>query len=85
MDKNGIRLDINDKPELCCGSYEFVTNKSYWKKGKDPTEAFFIFVFETSKGAIEKGFFTACIESVKEAINNEIFYNGKKIKISIMT
>ena len=85
VDKNGIRLDINDKPELCCGSYEFVTNKSYWKKGKDPTEAFFIFVFETSKGAIENGFFTACIESVKEAINNEIFYNGKKIKISIMT
>ena len=85
VDKNGIRLDINEKPELCCGTYEFYANKSYWKKGKDPTEAFFIFVFETSMGAIDNGFFTACIESVKDAINNEIFYNGKKIKISILT
>ena len=32
LDKNGERLDINSKTELCCGSYEFKTNKSYWKK-----------------------------------------------------
>ena len=85
VDKNGIRLDVNQKPELCCGSYEFFANKSYWKKGKDPTEAMFILAFETSMGAIENGFFMACVESVKEVINNENFYNGKKVKIAIMT
>jgi len=85
VDKNGIRLDITQKPELCRGSYEFFANKSYWKKGKGPTEAFFIFAFETSMGAIDNGFFTACVESVKDVINNENFYNGKKVKISIMT
>ena len=85
VDKNGIRLDKNQKPELCCGSYEFFANKSYWKKGKGPTEAFFIFVFETSMGAIDNGFFIACIESVKDIINNENFYNGKNVKIAIMT
>ena len=85
VDKNGVRLDINQKPELCCGSYEFFANKAYWKKGKGPTEAFFIFAFETSMGAIDNGFFTACVESVKDVINNENFYNGKKVKISIMT
>ena len=26
VDKNGIRLDVNQKPELCCGSYEFFAN-----------------------------------------------------------
>jgi len=85
VDKNGVRLDINQKPELCCGSYEFFANKSYWKKGKGPTEAMFIFAFETSMGAIDSGFFNACAESVKDVINNENFYNGKKIKISIIT
>ena len=85
VDKNGIRLDVNQKPELCCGSYEFFANKSYWKKGKGPTEAMFILAFETSMGAIENGFFMACVESVKEVINNENFYNGKKVKIAIMT
>ena len=85
VDKNGIRLDVNEKPELCCGSYEFYANKSYWKKGKGPTESFYLLAFETSTGAIDNGFFMACIESIKDVINNESFYNGKKVKISILT
>ena len=85
VDKNGIRLDINQKPELYCGSYEFFANKSYWKKGKCPTEAMYILAFETSTGAIDNGFFTACIESVKDSINNENFYNGNKVKFAIIT
>ena len=85
VDKNGIRLDINEKTELCCGSYEFLTNKTYWKKGKTPTEAMFIFLIETSLGAIDSGFLSACVESVKDVINNESFYNGNKIKINIIT
>ena len=35
-------------------------------------------------GVIVNGFFNACIESVKNAISNEIFYNGNNIKISII-
>ena len=85
VDKNGERLDINQKEELCCGSYEFFANKSYWKKGKNPTEAMFFFIFETSMGAIDNGFFNACVESVKDVINNESFYNGNNIKMSIIT
>ena len=85
VDKNGERLDAKEKEELCHGSYEFVTNKSYWKKGKNPTEAMYFFVFETSLGAIDNGFFNACVESVKDVISNESFYNGNNIKISIIT
>jgi len=85
VDKNGERLDINSKTELCCGTYEFVANKTYWKKGKNPTEALFIFLFETSLGAIDNGYFNACVESVKDVIVNESFYNGNHVKISIIT
>ena len=85
FDKNGERLDINSKPELCCGSYEFKTNKSYWKKNKNPTKAFFIFLIETSLGAIDSGFLNAVIESLKDSINNDIFYNGENVNISIIT
>ena len=85
VDKNGERLDINEKEELCFGSYEFVANKSYWKKGKNPTEAMFFFIFETSMGAINNGYFNACVESIKDVITNESFYNGNKVKISIIT
>ena len=85
VDKNGIRLDIKERPELCNGSYEFYANKFYWKKGKNPTEALFIFVFETSMGGVNSGFFSACLEGVKDVINNENFYNGNKVKIGIIT
>jgi protein transport protein SEC24 len=85
LDKNGERLDVNTKTELCCGSYEFKTNKSYWKKNKSPTRAFFIFVLETSLSAIDSGFLSACVESIKDAINNDIFYNGDNVNISIIT
>ena len=85
VDKNGERLDIKEKEELCCGSYEFIANKSYWKRGKTPTEAMYFFIFETSLGAIDNGFFNACVESVKDVISNESFYNGNKVKISIIT
>ena len=85
VDKNGERLDIKEKKELCCGSYEFIANKSYWKRGKTPTEAMYFFIFETSLGAIDNGFFNACVESVKDVISNESFYNGNKVKISIIT
>ena len=85
LDKNGERLDINTKTELCGGSYEFKTNKSYWKKNKTPTHAFFIFVIETSLSAIDSGFLSACIESIKDTVNNDLFYNGDNVNISIIT
>ena len=85
VDKNGIRNDINTKVELSCGSYEFATDKSYWKKGKQPTQAFFIFLLETSFSAIDNGFLSACIESIKDVINNELFYNGNNVKIAIIS
>ena len=85
LDKNGERLDADTKPELCCGSYEFVANKSYYKKNKNPTRAFFMFLFDTSLNSINSGFLDACIEGVKDAINNNIFYNGNDVNISIIT
>ena len=85
LDKNGERLDVDTKPELCCGSYEFVANKSYYKKNKCPTRAFFMFLFDTSLNSINSGFLEACIEGVKDAINNDIFYNGNDVNISIIT
>jgi len=85
LDKNGVRLDSDTKPELCCGSYEFIANKSFYKKNKNPTRAFFIFIFETSLSAINSGFLEACIEGIKDAVNNNIFYNGNDVNISIIT
>ena len=85
LEQNGIRSNINEKPELTNGSYEFVANKNFYRFKKFSTKAQFIFIFETSLGAIDSGFLSACIESVKDAVTNEIFCNGNNVKISIIT
>ena len=85
LNNKNEKLELENKPELCYGSYEFEANKSYYKKNKSPTRAFFMFLFETSVSSINSGFLDASIEGVKDAINNKIFYNGNDVNISIIT
>lgn len=85
LDKNGKRVDLNEKVELCKGTYEFLTNKQYWPPQKAPTSAMFIFLIETSMSAINNGFLTSVIESIKDVINNESFYNGSTTKCIFIT
>ena len=44
-----------------------------------------MFLIETSLSAINSGFLEASIEGIKYAINNNIFYNGNDVNISIIT
>lgn len=85
LDKNGKRVDLNEKVELCKGTYEFLTNKQYWPPQKVPTSAMFIFLIETSLSAINNGFLTSVIESIKDVVNNESFYNGSTTKCVFIT
>ena len=75
----------NSKIELSNGSYEFIANKDYWKNNKSPIKAFFIFLIETSLSSINNGYLNAIIESIKDVINNESFYNGNDVNISFIT
>ena len=85
LDQNNERVDRNTKVELSNGSYEFIANKQYWKNGKNPTKAFFMFLIETSLSSINNGYLNAIIESIKDIINNESFYNGNDINLSFIT
>ena len=85
LDQNNERVDRNNEVELSNGSYEFIANKQYWKNGKNPTKAFFMFLIETSLSSINNGYLNAIIESIKDIINNESFYNGNDINLSFIT
>lgn len=84
MNNEGIREDQYTKTELSRGTYEFETNEKYWKKGKLPTSALFIFMIETSGSAVQNGYLSAVIESIKDVVNNSLLYN-KEAKIAILT
>lgn len=85
IDQFGKRADLYSRADLINGSYEFLANKTYWKKEKIPTEALFIFMIETSSSAISSGFLTSVIEGIKGVINDNLFFNGNKTKVAFIT
>ena len=76
-----------NKVELNYGSYEFLLNKSYWKNERPPNKLNYHFLVDISYKSIESGFAQCALESIKNCIMNDHFYNYDKfpIKISIIT
>ena len=87
LDDYGERKDKNEKTELCNGTYEFITNKQYYKDNAFPCKANYIFVIDICQNSINSGFLNSILESLKYAISNEIFYNYNifDIKIGFIT
>ena len=87
VDKNGIRLDQNTKEELNYGSYEFIANSSYYRSDRKPNTPYYYFLIDISLSAVNTGFTQCVLETIKDAISNNYFYNYEKfdIKICIIT
>ena len=80
--------DLNKKPELNNGTYEFITyQNTLLKEGPDILSHNYYFLIDISLNAINSGFTQCVLESIKECINNNNFYGYDffTIKISIIT
>ena len=87
VDKNGKKIDQDTKLELNNGTYEFILNKSYWKNNRTPNTPNYYFLIDTSNKAVQSGFSQCVLETIKDCINNNYFYNYDifNIKICIIT
>ena len=88
IDDNGIRLDQETKPELNLGTYEFISYKeSLLKEGLNVVSYNYFFLIDISSNAVNSGFTQCVLESIKDCINNNCFYDyeNSEIKISIIT
>ena len=76
-----------NKIELNYGSYEFLLNKSFWKNDRPPNKLNYFFLIDISYKSIESGFAQCALESIKDCILNNYFYNYDNfpIKICIIT
>ena len=76
-----------NKIELNNGSYEFLLNKTFWKDQKPPNKLNFYFLIDISYKSIESGFAQCTLESIKNCIINNYFYNCdvSQIKIALIT
>ena len=82
LDKFNNRIDMNEKPDLNCGSYEFIANNTYMKRDKLIAQPVYIFIIDASIASYQNGFLIAVLETIKELINSESFQNPEKVKVN---
>jgi protein transport protein SEC24 len=87
IDNNGMSINKDTKIELNNGTYEYILNKSYWKNDRIPNTPIYYFLIDISYKAVQSGFSQCVLETIKDCINNNYFYNYEifNIKICIIT
>ncbi|KAJ2896114.1 hypothetical protein MKZ38_005869 [Zalerion maritima] len=63
---HGVRVDRDQRPELCRGTVEFVVPKEYWTK--PPVGIRWLFVIDVTQEASNKGFLEAFCEGILSAL-----------------
>jgi protein transport protein SEC24 len=81
LDKNNYRIDMHDKHDISCGSYEFIANATYVKKDKQVSQPVYLFIIDVSTASYQNGFLSSVLETIKELIKSEEFSNIEKVKV----
>ncbi|KAK8030844.1 Sec23/Sec24 trunk domain-containing protein [Apiospora arundinis] len=80
----GVRVDRDQRPELCRGTVEFLVPKEYWTK--EPVGLNWLFVIDVTQEAFNKGFLEAFCEGILAALyapegsEDEADENGEPIR-----
>ncbi|KAI5888444.1 vWA-like protein [Schizophyllum commune H4-8] len=79
LDPNGMRLDHQQRPELCRGAVDFEVGREYWAKGaprlskehpglppvREPQPLTYVFALDVSREAVQSGFLRASCEALR--------------------
>ena len=68
LDHMGRRVDVYERPELCCGSYEFVATKDYCRQQTLPQPPAFIFMIDVSVNSVRSGLLHVLCPYIKNVI-----------------
>ncbi|PAV79754.1 hypothetical protein WR25_06580 isoform B [Diploscapter pachys] len=88
LDHTGRRTDLEYRPELCYGAYEFVATKQYCKNGVSPKEPAFIFMIDVSYNAFSSGMVSllcANLERVLQRLPKEANAPESAIHVGLAT
>ena len=68
LDHMGRRVDMYERAELCCGSYEFVATKDYCRNQTLPEPPAFIFMIDVSVNSVRSGLLHVLCPFLKNVI-----------------
>lgn len=81
LDENGKRRDASERPELRCGSVEFVAPAEYMVR--PPMPPVYLFLLETTPAAVNSGVLAAGVAGIRNSINS--MPNEGRTRIGLMT
>nr|XP_039252028.1 protein transport protein Sec24C-like [Styela clava] len=70
VDHMNQRVDKYQRPELCRGSYEFITTKDYCRNDEFPNPPAYIFAIDVSYNAIKCGLVELLCNRIKDLLDN---------------
>lgn len=68
LDHMGKRIDMYERAELCCGSYEFAATKDYCRQQTLPQPPAFIFMIDVSVNSVRSGLLHVLCPYIKNVI-----------------
>lgn len=88
IDHLNQRVDRDNRPELCRGSYEFIATADYCKDNKDPLTPAFIFAIDVSYNAVKSGMVELLCGQLTELIDKlprDIGQEESKVRVGFLT
>ena len=63
--------------------YKINNLNRYLRRDKPSCIPTFVFLLDVSSASIQNGFLSACLESIKDAINNDLIPQGDRTRVNI--
>jgi len=90
LDHTGQRIDKNERPELCLGTYEFVATKDYCRDSKPPKPPGILFAIDVSYPMMKEGIVHLLCQNMKDIlrdlpIDSAAGFSKTNMKVGFMT
>lgn len=83
LDETGRRVDRYERAELSKGSVEYIAPGEYMVRPPQPPV--FMFAIDVSYAAVSTGMLHAVIDSIKDAIQQQLLPGGQRLQVGIIT
>jgi len=78
-DENGLRQDIESRPELIYGSVDFIASQEY--SNRPPMPPSYVFLFDVSQPALDSGYLQQAAHTLKGVIEENTLPGGDRARV----